>query len=107
MIYSVAALAATLAVSAAYDNHGASVQLFEWSWDDVAEECETFLGPKGEDTAVALYAHQRAITGCSHYFIPRYRLQSSPGQSSPGAHPGLGVVDALPARQLQPDQPLG
>lgn len=23
------------------------VQLFEWSWADVAHECETFLGPKG------------------------------------------------------------
>jgi alpha-amylase len=28
-------------------NQGASVQLFEWSWNDVAAECETFLGPKG------------------------------------------------------------
>jgi alpha-amylase len=24
-----------------------SVQLFEWSWDDVSSECESFLGPKG------------------------------------------------------------
>lgn len=31
----------------AFDNHGASVQLFEWSWNDVAYECENFLGPKG------------------------------------------------------------
>ncbi|VEN41495.1 unnamed protein product [Callosobruchus maculatus] len=23
------------------------VQMFEWSWDDIANECETFLGPKG------------------------------------------------------------
>jgi len=23
------------------------VQLFEWSWDAIASECETFLGPKG------------------------------------------------------------
>nr|CAI5854313.1 unnamed protein product [Callosobruchus analis] len=21
--------------------------MFEWSWDDIANECETFLGPKG------------------------------------------------------------
>lgn len=66
MIYSVAALAATLAVSAAYDNHGASVQLFEWSWDDVAAECETFLGPKGEDDRPVFYAKQRAATDCSY-----------------------------------------
>ncbi|GDY26923.1 hypothetical protein AHAT_28130 [Agarivorans sp. Toyoura001] len=25
----------------------AFVHLFEWSWEDVAQECETFLGPKG------------------------------------------------------------
>jgi len=25
------------------------VQLFEWRWDDVAVECETFLGPQGFD----------------------------------------------------------
>jgi len=23
------------------------VHLFEWRWDDIAKECETFLGPKG------------------------------------------------------------
>ncbi|CAM9096789.1 unnamed protein product [Ectocarpus fasciculatus] len=62
MIYSVAALAATLAVSAAYDNHGASVQLFEWSWDDVAAECETFLGPKGYK-AVQVSPPQEHIQG--------------------------------------------
>jgi alpha-amylase len=27
-----------------------SVQLFEWSWPDVANECETFLAPKGYKT---------------------------------------------------------
>lgn len=25
----------------------AVVHLFEWRWDDVAAECETFLGPMG------------------------------------------------------------
>eukprot|EP00438_Fugacium_kawagutii_P013750 Skav218826 [mRNA] locus=scaffold2959:41923:45728:+ [translate_table: standard] len=25
------------------------VHLFEWSWDDVAKECENWLGPKGYD----------------------------------------------------------
>lgn len=23
------------------------VHLFEWKWDDIADECERFLGPKG------------------------------------------------------------
>jgi alpha-amylase len=26
---------------------GAFVQLFEWSWPDIAKECQNFLGPKG------------------------------------------------------------
>lgn len=30
-----------------YHSTGASVQLFEWSWEDVATECETFLSKKG------------------------------------------------------------
>ena len=25
------------------------VHLFEWSWEDVAKECENWLGPKGYD----------------------------------------------------------
>ena len=25
----------------------AMVHLFEWKWDDIAAECERFLGPKG------------------------------------------------------------
>ena len=25
--------------------HAGMVQLFEWHWDTIAEECETFLGP--------------------------------------------------------------
>lgn len=31
----------------AWAHGGASVQLFEWSWADVTNECEKFLGPKG------------------------------------------------------------
>lgn len=27
--------------------HDAIVHLFEWKWDDVAKECEQFLGPSG------------------------------------------------------------
>ncbi|HEY7885604.1 MAG TPA: alpha-amylase family glycosyl hydrolase, partial [Cellvibrionaceae bacterium] len=27
----------------------AFVHLFEWNWNDIADECETFLGPKGFD----------------------------------------------------------
>lgn len=27
--------------------HGGIVQLFEWKWNDIANECETFLSPRG------------------------------------------------------------
>lgn len=27
--------------------HGGIVQLFEWKWKDIANECEQFLSPKG------------------------------------------------------------
>jgi alpha-amylase len=37
----------SLSVIHSYNNDGVSVQLFEWSWADVAVECESFLGPKG------------------------------------------------------------
>ncbi|XP_063830685.1 alpha-amylase 2-like [Ostrinia nubilalis] len=46
-------LAVLAAVSAAYkDPHyvpgrSVNVHLFEWKWDDIAAECERFLGPRG------------------------------------------------------------
>lgn len=41
-----------VAVTAQWDPHYSSgrttmVHLFEWKWDDIAAECERFLGPKG------------------------------------------------------------
>lgn len=27
--------------------HGGIVQLFEWKWSDIANECESFLSPRG------------------------------------------------------------
>lgn len=38
--------------NAQYDTHqwperSTMVHLFEWKWDDIADECERFLGPKG------------------------------------------------------------
>ncbi|CAG9125505.1 unnamed protein product [Plutella xylostella] len=46
-------LLSAVAVATAYKNpyyapgHSAMVHLFEWKWDDIAAECERFLGPKG------------------------------------------------------------
>ena len=29
------------------DGRQTMVHLFEWKWDDIARECEDFLGPRG------------------------------------------------------------
>ncbi|BFM21479.1 alpha amylase C-terminal domain-containing protein [Gilvimarinus japonicus] len=44
----VGAAALTLAAQSSYAGT-AFVHLFEWSWNDIADECENFLGPKGFD----------------------------------------------------------
>lgn len=38
---------ALVTVASTFHSSGASVQLFEWSWTDVANECETYLSKKG------------------------------------------------------------
>jgi alpha-amylase len=40
-------LLSVICQSFGFSNTGASVQLFEWSWNEIASECENFLGPKG------------------------------------------------------------
>lgn len=42
-----AALAALAAPAQALNPNAASVQMFEWSWPDIATECMQWLGPKG------------------------------------------------------------
>ncbi len=38
------------------------VHLFEWKWNDIASECENFLGPKGY-AAVQVSPPQKSVTG--------------------------------------------
>lgn len=46
-------LALCVSTGLAYKNpyywadHSVNVHLFEWKWDDIADECERWLGPKG------------------------------------------------------------
>lgn len=52
MIKFVVLLVTIVAASAQFDpyffpNHSTIVHLFEWKWDDIAKECEQFLGPNG------------------------------------------------------------
>jgi alpha-amylase len=61
-----------------------TVQLFEWSWSDVANECETFLGPKGFKS-VQVSPPNEHITGYqwwTRYQPVTYNLTSRSGDQS-------------------------
>lgn len=60
---------------------GAFVHLFEWTWNDVAQECENFLGPKGF-SAVQVSPPQEHIQGgawWTRYQPVSYQLNSRSG----------------------------
>ena len=64
-----AVLVASLAAAAAqYNNPPCQgnrqpiVHLFEWPWDDIAQECEQFLGPKVHNCTTALSNSQRSAS---------------------------------------------
>ena len=60
---------------------GAFVQLFEWSWPDIAIECEKFLGPAGY-TAVQISPPNEHITGpawWTRYQPVSYKIASRSG----------------------------
>lgn len=62
----------------------AFVHLFEWSWDDVAKECEEWLGPKGF-AAVQVSPPQEHIVGdpwWTRYQPVSYNLTSRSGNES-------------------------
>lgn len=63
----------------------AFVHLFEWQWDDVAQECETFLGPHGFAAVQISPPNEHAVIGESQFpwwqrYQPvSYKLQSRSG----------------------------
>jgi len=60
---------------------GAFVQLFEWRWNDVATECENFLGPAGY-SAVQISPPQEHIEGpawWTRYQPVSYKIESRGG----------------------------
>jgi len=60
---------------------GVYVHLFEWSWPDIAQECESFLGPAGY-SAVQASPAQEHVTGdqwWTRYQPVSYRLESRGG----------------------------
>ncbi|KAJ1424150.1 alpha-amylase [Ochromonadaceae sp. CCMP2298] len=74
-------LAALCSAAADQYSTGASVQLFEWSWKDVADECETYLSAKGFK-AVQISPPQEHIQGSpwwTRYQPVSYNLTSRSG----------------------------
>ena len=60
---------------------GAFVQLFEWSWPDIATECEDFLGPAGYN-AVQISPPQEHVQGpewWTRYQPVSYKIESRGG----------------------------
>ena len=79
--------------SADYHNVGASVQLFEWSWEDIANECETFLSVKGfKSVQVKFHSIFYRLLVNQHFRIIDI--------SSYGSYHGIAVVDSLPGDKL-------
>ncbi|MGG6293193.1 alpha-amylase [Leptolyngbya sp. AN02str] len=63
----------------------AFVHLFEWTWNDVAQECEAFLGPMGYDAVQISPPNEHAVLPQDNYpwwqrYQPvSYKLQSRSG----------------------------
>src|SRR5690554_7512158 len=76
-----AALGLALTLPTQHAQAGAFVHLFEWTWSDVAQECENFLGPKGF-SAVQVSPPQEHIQGSAwwtRYQPVSYQLNSRSG----------------------------
>lgn len=62
------------------------VYLFEWGWEDVASECEAFLGPKGFAAVHVTPPHEhRLVAGrpwYERYQLVSYQLESRSGTRS-------------------------
>jgi alpha-amylase len=64
------------------------VHLFEWSWDDIAHECQTFLGPKGF-SAVQISPPNEHIRGTewwTRYQPVSYKIFSRSGDEEAFRH---------------------
>lgn len=69
-------------------NANTFVHLFEWQWDDIAQECENWLGPKGYK-AVQVSPPQEHIQGdawWTRYQPVSYQLESRSGSSTAFTH---------------------
>ncbi len=59
------------------------VQLFEWKWTDIAQECETFLGPKGFSAVQVSPPNEHAVVSGNPWY-ERYQPVSYQIESRSG-----------------------
>ncbi len=57
----------------AASSHSVIVQLFEWPWTDIAQECETWLGPKGYGAVQISPPHEHRIIAQDTVVFPWYQ----------------------------------
>lgn len=71
------------------------VQLFEWRWDDIAQECETWLGPKGYGAVQISPPHEHQVindTSAHFSWHQRYQPVSYQLLSRSGSHTELATM---------------
>nr|VFJ45866.1 MAG: alpha-amylase [Candidatus Kentron sp. FM]VFJ49103.1 MAG: alpha-amylase [Candidatus Kentron sp. FM]VFK08353.1 MAG: alpha-amylase [Candidatus Kentron sp. FM] len=75
------ALASSLGFAAQVQAGAAFVHLFEWKWNDVAAECEDFLGPKGFEAVQISPPNEHIVhdTWWARYQPVSYKLNSRSG----------------------------
>lgn len=81
IITRVSAFFCLLLIKSSFASNKTFVHLFEWSWSDVAKECEDFLGPKGFD-AVQVSPAMEHISGSqwwTRYQPVSYQIVSRSG----------------------------
>ncbi|MBX2863039.1 MAG: alpha-amylase family protein [Leptolyngbyaceae cyanobacterium MAG.088] len=54
------------------------VQLFEWPWADIAQECETWLGPKGYGAVQISPPHEHPVIAQDNISFPWYQRYQTP-----------------------------
>ena len=69
------------------------VQMFEWNWDSIANECTSFLGPNG-------YGFVQGARLSVRCFSMR-TLTLFGSEPASGTRPRLRMVDRLPTRVIQ------
>lgn len=91
LLFLISALAAApafafVAATAAEESRTVFVQLFEWPWNDVARECEIYLGPAGFSAVQVSPPHEHLVwqntPWWERYQVISYKLESRSGNEA-------------------------